>query len=137
MSHSVSLADYRAALSTPRATAPVLTSLLGRLPIAMIGLALMLYVQRETGSFAAAGLVSAGELIGVACGSVVQSRIIDRIGPSRPMAVMSLVLALLVSAEIAAIELGAPVAVLTTLGFALGLSQPTVAPASRALWTRS
>lgn len=136
MSHSVSLADYRAALSTPRATAPVLTSLLGRLPIAMIGLALMLYVQRETGSFAAAGLVSAGELIGVACGSVVQSRIIDRIGPSRPMAVMSLVLALLVSAEIAAIELGAPVAVLTTLGFALGLSQPTVAPASRALWTR-
>ncbi|MCX2732837.1 MFS transporter [Saccharopolyspora sp. NFXS83] len=136
MSHSITLADYRAALRTPGATAPVLTSLLGRLPIAMIGLALMLYVQKETGSFAIAGLVSAGELVGVACGSVVQSRVIDRIGPSRPMLVMSAALALLTAAEITAIEAGAPVAVLTVLGFALGLSQPTVAPASRALWSQ-
>lgn len=136
MSHSITLADYRAALRTPGATAPVLTSLLGRLPIAMIGLALMLYVQKETGSFAIAGLVSAGELVGVACGSVVQSRVIDRIGPSRPMLVMSVALALLTAAEITAIEAGAPVAVLTVLGFALGLSQPTVAPASRALWSQ-
>ncbi|MFR9728968.1 MFS transporter [Saccharopolyspora sp. MS10] len=136
MSHSITLADYRAALRAPGAAAPVLTSLLGRLPIAMIGLALLLYVQKETGSFAIAGLVSAAELVGVACGSVVQSRVIDRIGPTRPMVVMSGALAVLVAAEIAAIEAGAPVLVLTVLGFALGASQPTVAPASRALWAR-
>ena len=136
VSHSISLADYRAVLRTPRATAPVLMSLLGRLPIAMIGLALLLYVQRTTGSFAAAGLVSAGELVGVACGSVVQSRVIDRVGPSRPLVLMSAVLAVLVCAEIAAIELGAPVAVLVALAVGLGLGQPMVAPASRALWSQ-
>ncbi|MCA1226199.1 MFS transporter [Saccharopolyspora sp. 6M] len=136
MSHSITLADYRAALRTPGATAPVLTSLLGRLPIAMIGLALLLYVQKVTGSFATAGLVSAAELVGVACGSVVQSRVIDRIGPTRPMVVMSAALAVFVAAEITAIESGAPVVALTALGFLLGASQPTVAPASRALWAQ-
>ena len=46
-------ADYRAALTAPGALVPVLSSALGRLPIAMFGLATLLYVQRVTGSFAA------------------------------------------------------------------------------------
>lgn len=136
MSTSVSLADYRAALSTPGASAPVLTSLLARLPIAMIGIALLLYVERETGTFAAAGLVSASVLAGVACGSVVQGRVMDRIGPSLPLRVMSGVFGVLVTSEILAIESHAPVAVLTALAFAVGITQPNVGSASRALWTR-
>ncbi len=132
----VSLSDYRAALTTPGAGAPVLASLLGRLPIAMLGLSLLLYVQRETGTFAAAGMVSAGELVGVATGSVVQSRVMDRIGPSRPLAAMSGVLVVLLTAEIAAIEAHAPIAVLVLLAFLVGVGQPSVPPASRALWTQ-
>ena len=85
MSSSASLADYRAALSAPGAAGPVLFSALGRLPIAMIGLATLLYVQRMTGSFAIAGLVSAGLLAGVSVGSVLQGRVIDKLGPSRPL----------------------------------------------------
>ena len=134
MSHSISLRDYRAALTAPGATAPVLTSLLARLPIAMIGLALMLYVQQETGTFAAAGLVSAGALIGVACGSVAQGRVMDRIGPTRPLLVMSGVFAVLVAAAIAAIEAHAPVPALVGLAFGVGITQPMAGPASRALW---
>jgi MFS family permease len=134
VSAPVTLADYRAALTTPGAAAAVLTSLLGRLPIAMIGLALLLYVQRETSTYAAAGLVSAGALIGVACGSVIQGRVMDRIGPSLPLCVMSGVFGALVAAAILAIETGAPVSVMTVLAFAVGFSQPTVGPASRALW---
>jgi hypothetical protein len=70
MSSSASLADYRAALTAPGAAIPVIASAAGRFPIAMLPLATLLYVQRETGSFAAAGLVSAGQMIGVAAGSI-------------------------------------------------------------------
>src|SRR5437588_2191422 len=85
MSSSASLADYRAALTAPEAAVPVLASAIGRFPIAMLPLATLLYVHQQTGSFAAAGLVSAGQMIGVATGSVVQGRVIDRLGPSRPL----------------------------------------------------
>ncbi|MGW1682592.1 MFS transporter [Saccharopolyspora sp. NPDC002376] len=136
MSQSASLADYRTALTAPGARGPVITSLLGRLPIAMVGLALMLYVQRETGSFAAAGLVSAGALIGVACGSVAQGRIMDRIGPTKPLYVMSAVFAAMVTVEVVVIEMHAPVALMTALAFLVGASEPMVGPASRALWAQ-
>ena len=72
---------YRAALTAPGALVPVLSSALGRLPIAMIGLATLLYVQRATGSFAAGGLVTAGALAGVSLGSVAPGPV-D--GPGRP-----------------------------------------------------
>ncbi|WP_435875876.1 MFS transporter [Saccharopolyspora shandongensis] len=136
MSQSMSLTDYRTALTAPGARGPVITSLLGRLPIAMVGLALMLYVQRQTGSFAAAGLVSAGALIGVACGSVAQGRVMDRVGPTIPLYVMSGVFAALVTIEVVVIELHAPVALMTALAFLVGISEPMVGPASRALWGR-
>lgn len=135
MSESISLSAYRTALTTPGAMAPVVTSLFARLPIAMIGLSMLFYVQRETGSFAAAGLVSAGVLVGVACGSVAQGRVMDRVGPSLPLTVMSGVFAVVATTEILAIEAHAPVAALTALAFVVGLSQPMAGPASRALWT--
>ena len=82
---SASPSAYRAALTAPGAPVPALFSAVGRLPVAMYALATMLYVQGMTGSFAAAGLVSAGSLVGVALGSVVQGRLVDRLGPTRPL----------------------------------------------------
>jgi len=88
VSHSARLADYRAALRTPGAPLAAVGALFARLPIAMLGLSLLLYVQRETGSFAVAGLISAGALTGVASGSVVQGRVMDRRGrPTVPLLV--------------------------------------------------
>ncbi|MCP2164608.1 MFS transporter [Goodfellowiella coeruleoviolacea] len=136
MSQSASLADYRAALTHPAARGPVVASLLARIPIAMIGLSLLLYVQRSTGSFASAGLVSAGALIGVATGSVVQGRLVDRLGPTRPLLVTVALFSLFVTAGIAAVELDAPIAVLAVLAFLIGISEPMVGSASRALWAR-
>jgi MFS family permease len=135
VSHSASIADFRAALTTPGARTPVLTSLLARMPIAMVGLALLLYVQRETDSFTIAGFVSAGTLIGVAIGAVGQGRIMDRLGPTRPLLVMSALFVASTVAEIAAIETGLPAAVLVCLGWLIGVTQPMIGSASRALWT--
>ncbi|PPK65808.1 MFS transporter [Actinokineospora auranticolor] len=136
MSHSTRPADYRAALTTPGARGPVVASLLGRLPIAMVGLSLLLYVQNRTGSIATASLVSAGSLIGVAIGSAAQSRIMDRAGPSRPLLVTASLFAVFVALTIVAVERHAATFSLVVLGFAVGLTEPMVGSASRAMWTR-
>ncbi|MGA6165696.1 MFS transporter [Amycolatopsis magusensis] len=141
MSHSVSggrttLADYRTALTAPGSRGPAIASVLARLPIAMIGIAALLYVQRETGSFAAAGLVSAGSLVGVAAGSVVQGRLIDRFGPTRPLLITTALFAGAVATLITFIEAGAPTALLVLLAGGIGITEPMVGSASRALWGR-
>ncbi|MEV0066768.1 MULTISPECIES: MFS transporter [unclassified Amycolatopsis] len=142
MSHSApsegrtTLADYRAALRAPGSRRPVVASVLARLPIAMIGISALLYVQRETGSFAAAGLVSASSLAGVSVGAVVQGRLIDRYGPTRPLLVTVGLFALSMVALALAIEAHAPTFLLVALAAATGLSEPMIGSASRALWTK-
>ncbi|MGX7823469.1 MFS transporter [Actinokineospora sp. 24-640] len=136
MSHSARLTDYRAALTTPGARGPVLASLVGRLPIAMVGLSLLLYVQAKTGSFAIAGLVSAGTLVGVAMGSVAQGRLMDRVGPTRPLLVTVVLFAAFVSLGVLLVEAAAPTMVLVAVGFGIGSTEPMIGSASRAMWTR-
>jgi MFS family permease len=130
------LADYRTALTTPGSRGPAVASLLARLPIAMIGISALLYVQRQTGSFAAAGLVSAGSLVGVAVGAVVQGRLIDRLGPTRPLLVTTALFTAATAVLVFAIEAHAPTATLVALASVTGLSEPMVGSASRAMWGR-
>ncbi|MGZ3141300.1 MFS transporter [Lentzea chajnantorensis] len=136
MSHSARLSDYRAALTTPGMRGPVVASLLARLPIAMVGLSLLLYVERATGSFAVAGLVSAAALVGVAMGSVVQGRLMDRFGPTRPLMTVTALFTLFVTASVIAVEAGLPVLLLVPLALGVGATEPMVGSASRALWER-
>ena len=136
MSHSARLSDYRAALTTPGMRGPVVASLLARLPIAMVGLSLLLYVERATGSFAVAGMVSAAALTGVALGSVVQGRLMDRFGPTRPLLWVVGLFAFFVTVSVLAVEAGASVFVLVPLALGVGATEPMVGSASRALWER-
>lgn len=136
MSRSAGLAEYRAALTTHGARGPVVAAMLGRLPIAMVAFSLLLFVQRMTGSYASAGAVSAGVLFGVATGSIVQTRFMDRVGPTRPLLVTTLTFAGFVAATIVAVERGAPTALLVPLALGVGTAQPTIGSASRAMWTR-
>ena len=130
------LSDYRVALTTPAARRPLVASLLARLPIAMIGISGLLYVQHRTGTYAVAGLVSASTLVGVAIGSVVQGRLIDRFGPTRPLLVVVALFAVTMAGLVAAIESGAATPVLVVLAGGIGLFEPMCGSASRALWGR-
>jgi MFS family permease len=133
---SASLSDYRAALTTRGAAVPALFSAVGRLPVAMYALATLLYVQGATGSFAVAGLVSAGSLVGVALGSVVQGRLVDRLGPTRPLLAAAMLFAGAVSALIVAVEAAAPLALVVGAAAVAGAVQPALPGSSRALWSR-
>ena len=128
-------ADYRAALTTPGAAGPVLASAIGRLPIAMLSLAVLLYVQRIHGSFAVGGAVSAGILAGTAVGMIVQGRIVDRLGPTRPLLVVAGLFAVAGGSLVAAVDRRAGLVVLIVLAVATGLVAPAIEGASRALWS--
>jgi MFS family permease len=129
-------ATYRAALTAPGAGVPALFSALGRLPVAMYGLAILLYVQGATGSFARAGLVSAGSLVGVSLGSVVQGRWVDRYGPTRPLLAVSVVFAAAVAVFVVAVEAAARPVALVAAAVVAGATQPALPGASRGLWGR-
>jgi MFS family permease len=133
---SASLSDYRAALGARGAAGPVLTSALGRFPMAMLGLATLFYVQRGYHSFAVAGLVAAAALTGEAAGSVIQGRIIDRLGPTRPLLLVTAVFTASAAALSLAVEHRLAVPVLVAGALLTGLSFPALPGASRALWAR-
>jgi MFS family permease len=114
----------------------VIAAVFARLPIAMTGIAALLYVQHRTGSFAIAGSVSASTLVGVSAGSVLQGRLIDRYGPTRPLLLATTVFAAVMAALVGAIEADAATPVLVALAFGIGISEPMTGSASRALWTR-
>jgi MFS family permease len=132
---ATSLSDYRALPGYPGARAPMVASAIGRFPIAMVGLAELLYLQRATGSFAAAGAVAAAGVAGVSVGSVLQGRLIDRLGPTRPLLVATTAFALLITTLVTAVERGAPLPLLIGIALVAGLSQPALFGASRSLWT--
>jgi MFS family permease len=130
------LADYRAALTTPGALLPALASAVARLPIAMTTLAVLLYVQRVTGSYAIAAVVSAGTLAGESLGAVAQGRWMDRMGPMRPLLIAAGLYAVAGTGLILAIEHGAALPLLVGAAALSGLVRPAMPGASRALWGR-
>jgi MFS family permease len=131
---SASFADYRAALTAPGAPGPVVASAIGRLPIAMLALATLLYVQADTGSFATGGAVTAGILAGTAIGSVTQGRAMDRFGPTRPLLVVAALFGAAIAALAVAVETEQALPVLVGLALLVGLVHPALEGASRTLW---
>ncbi|ANY06892.1 MFS transporter [Pseudonocardia sp. HH130630-07] len=132
---AASLSDYRAALGTPGAAAPVLASAIGRFPIAMHSLATLLYVREAEGSYALAGAVSAALLVGTAAGTVLQGRMLDRLGPTRPMLVLAAVYAVAVAGLIGCVEAAVPPVLTAGVAVLTGLATPAIEGSSRALWS--
>lgn len=73
----------------------------------MHGLAVLLYVQQDSDSYAFAGAVSAGTLLGIALGMIGQGRLLDRVGPTRPLLMFSA--AYLTAVSVPVLALVAPV----------------------------
>lgn len=124
---------YAAILRTPGVASILLATLLGRLPIGISGLAILLYVEEVSDSFAAAGVCAGALALGSAAGAPFQGRLIDRRGAG-----MLLPLAIAHGAGLVSIwlagEAGAPVALLAALSLAAGASLPPVSSVLRSRW---
>jgi MFS family permease len=111
-------------------------SILARMPVGMVPLALILLVRGEGGSFGEAGVVVASYALAVAVGSPYAGRRVDRRGPRGVLVLRGLVYPTCLLAAVALALADAPVLVLAPVAAAAGVSLPPVAATLRTLLTR-
>lgn len=87
----ISFNRYRALFTLPSARQIFAASLLGRLPIGVTGLAILLLMQTSSGSFALGGAAAGCYVTGLALVAPTLGRLIDRHGPRRILAACSVV----------------------------------------------
>jgi predicted MFS family arabinose efflux permease len=107
------------------------TSILARLPLAMLSIALLVHTQHLTGSFAAAGVVTGVYAIALGVGGPLLGRLVDRRGQTSVLLVSATVAAALLI-TIGVQPVGAPLAVLVALAAGIGLSEPPIGACLRA-----
>lgn len=77
--------NYREILSLPGALKFSLAGLVARMPIAVLGLGIVLFIQGVTGSYGMAGIVSAVYMIVQALAGPGIARLVDRLGQAKVM----------------------------------------------------
>jgi MFS family permease len=80
----ISFERYHELFRTPHLRATLIASIVGRMPIGITGLAILLFVQGRSESFALAGIASALYVLGLALIAPFLGRLMDRLGP-RPV----------------------------------------------------
>jgi MFS family permease len=119
-------------LSSPGARSLLASSIIARLPLAMVSIALLVHVQHMSGSFALAGLVGGAY---AACGAVAApalGRVVDHRGQTTVLLVSSLVTgAALITAGL--VPSDTPPAVLVGLAAIAGAAMPPVEACVRTL----
>jgi MFS family permease len=127
--------SYLTILRTPHARPLVLASLVGRLSSATGPLALLLFVQDATGSFAQAGAVSAATLLTNGLFAPVRGRLVDRHGQRRSLPPLAVAFAAALAGVVVVAGPG-PVggAATVALAAAAGATVPPLGPAMRVLW---
>lgn len=107
----ISFKRYEAIFAQPDLRRTFLSSVLGRLPIGVTGLAILLLVQTTTHSFVRGGAAAACYVIGLAAIAPVLGRAIDQFGPRRILLASALLFPSTLIALVAAVERGSiPVA---------------------------
>ncbi len=101
------------------------TSILARLPLAMLSIGLLVHAQHLTGSFAAAGAVTSAYAIALGVGGPLLGQLVDRRGQTSVLLASATVAAALLVA-IAVQPVGASLALLVALAAGIGLAEPPV-----------
>jgi hypothetical protein len=120
----ISLARYAALLQAREMRLTIAASTVGRLPIGITGLAVLLLVQTATGSFARGGAATACYVIGLA--SVAPGRLIDRTGPQLTLLACSVAFPAALLGLVAAVEARAHSVVIVMIAAAAGATFPPI-----------
>ena len=117
------MSAYLAVLRAGRLGWLELTTLIGRLPIGISGLALVLFLKEETGSFAPGGAVAGGMAFGIGLGAPFMGRWVDRRGTAVLM-VLATIHASGILALVALGKAGSPTALLVAVAVVTGCAFP-------------
>ena len=133
----ISLVRYRTLLAHADFKSVLLASIIGRLPIGLTGLSVLLLAQGATNSFARGGSAAAAYVVGLACFAPFLGRIIDRSGPrvvllccavAFPSSLVALVVAVRTNPENTVLALAA--------AFAAGAAFPPITVCMRTFFRR-
>jgi MFS family permease len=129
------MSGYVALLRDPVVARPFVASVVARIPIATAPLGLVLLVRAARDNYTLAGIVTGLFAVGLAVGSPLWGRAMDRRGQPRvlvPAASVSGLLLLLLTA--ATVWTAVPAVVLPVLALLAGAAFPPLSPAMRSTW---
>ena len=128
--------SYLSVWRLPSAPVLLVAGFAGRLPSAMVPLALLLMVQQQTGSYAVAGLASATYGLAMAGMAPVLGRLADRRTPRPVLLAQTAAYPLLLTLLVVAVLGSAPAVAIVAASAAAGAGTPLVSGTVRALWSR-
>ena len=131
------LDSYRQVLSTPGGLAFSAAAFVARIPISMMGLGIVLLVEAGTGSYGLAGSVSAAYVVANAGLSIVQGRLLDRLGQARVLVPAVLVFVVASGLLVLSVRAGWPSWASYALAAVAGGTLPAAGACVRARWSHA
>lgn len=132
----ISLSRYAELLRVPGLRATLAASVVGRLPIGITTLAILLFLQERTGSFAVAGGAAALYVLGLATVAPFLGRLIDRFGPRPVLAAGAILYPGMLVALVVLAHSAAGRGWVAFAALAAGASFPPITICMRALYPR-
>jgi MFS family permease len=129
------LDSYRRILSVPGGLRFSAAAFVARIPISMVGLGIVLLVERSTGSYGTAGAVSAVYVAASALFAVVQGRLLDRLGQARVLVPVAAVFALALGLLVVLVRIGSAPPLWYLLAAVAGAAMPSAGSCVRARWS--
>jgi MFS family permease len=130
----VPLGRYWLLMRHPGIPRLVVTVVIGRIPIGIFSLAIVLLVRQETDSFAQAGAASAAWALGAGVIAPLQGRLVDRFGQPAVLIPSTLLNASAVAAVVLAARAGASTWLLAALAWLGGAALPPLGACMRSIW---
>jgi MFS family permease len=125
---------YLALLEQPDVAALFAVALLSRMPIGMVGFAMLMFLREALGNFELAGSAAGIGFIAMAVGAPVQGRLIDRFGPRPILRVTGVLQPLSLAAILVCAKLGLPFATVAFFSILSGIFASPITTLTRTLW---
>jgi MFS family permease len=127
-----SVGSMKTLLSTPRTVRILVISIVARLPLAMLGIGLLVHAVHLTGSYTAGGIVAGANALALGIGGPCLGKLVDRRGQTCVLIVSGCVSGALLC-TLAWLPAGTPLAALVALAAAIGATVPPVGACVRSL----
>ncbi len=125
---------YAAFIRQPDVRALLLTSLVTRMPVGMVGFAMLMFMRESLGSFALAGSAVGINFVAMAIAAPIQGRLIDRVGPRRVLVVTGIVAPLALLCLLGAGYMRAPFATIAFFAAVAGAFATPITTLTRTVW---
>ncbi|WBQ02267.1 MFS transporter [Kribbella sp. CA-293567] len=129
------LKPYVHLMRRPGARAFFVAGIVGRMPISMLGLGIVILIENQTGSYGLAGAISGVAVVAGALTGPIQGRLVDRFGQRLLLLVGTVLCTVALAGLLVAVRADAPTWALYAISFVAGGTRPQVGSFVRARWT--